>query len=455
MPASPLHQILRQFPFGPGTTCGCGRAHALAARQVLVGDGALADSAALLRQLRGDGPSLWVLSDGNTEAAAADRWKRAVSAARIGSRVLPAVPRPIPTAALVEELSAEVRSAAPDLLVGVGAGVISDLVKGVSSATGIPNWCVATAPSVDAYGSATSAIRVAGYHRSLPARPSEVIVCDLAVLAAAPPLLFLAGLGDLLAKFLASLDWRLAHLITGEHLCEALAGYALGSARAAIEAASAWRVRPHEAVRALTEASLVSGLTMQAMGSSRPAASAEHTIAHFWEMSGAVGAEALDLHGILAGAASRIVLRGYAAWYRALPGVRLDAPGRLVAFDEEPGWEAVLEPGLQPYREVVREQQRGQALDRAELGRRLQAFGRERERLSARAAPLLEELAGAVAVLEALGFPFALETLRISEPHRLLPVRNVRLLRRRYTTFDLAYELGQEDELLAAIGPVG
>jgi glycerol-1-phosphate dehydrogenase [NAD(P)+] len=455
MPGSPLHQFLRQFPCSPGAACGCGRAHALSVRQVLVGDHALTDSAALLRRLRGDGPSLWVLSDENTEAAAADRWKHAVSAARIVSRVLPAVPRPIPTAALVEELSAEVRSTAPDLLVGVGAGVISDLVKSVSTATGIPSWCVATAPSVDAYGSATSAIRVAGYHRSLPVRPSEVIVCDLSVIAAAPPLLFLAGLGDLLAKFLASLDWHLAQAMTGEHLCEALAGYALGSARAAIEAASAWRVRPHEAVRALTEACLVSGLAMQAMGGSRPAASAEHTIAHFWEMSGAVGAEALDLHGILAGAAGRLVLRGYAAWYRELPGVTLNVARRLAAFDEEPSWEALLEPGLQPYREVVGEQQRGRALDRAELGRRLEAFGRERERLTARAMPLLDELARAVAVLEELGFPFALETLRISEPRRLLPVRNVRLLRHRYTTFDLAYELGQEHELLGAMGRSG
>jgi hypothetical protein len=34
---------------------------------------------------------------------------------------------------------------------------------------------------------------------------------------------------------------------------------------------------------------------------------------------------------------------------------------------------------------------------------------------------------------------------------RVLLVRNVRLLRDRYTSFDLAYELGMEGEMVAAI----
>lgn len=451
MTTTPLDRLLALF--GPGRTgaCPCGRAHRLGAREVLVSEDALVRSAALLRARHGPSPAVWVLSDGNTEAAAGERWKRGV-AGRLTSHVLPAVPRPVPTEALVASLAAEVRGAAPDLLVGVGAGVVSDLVKAVSHATGRPSWCVATAPSVDAYGSATAAIRVGGYHRSLPVTPSEVIVCDLEVLAAAPRVLFLAGLGDLLAKYLAALDWRLAHAVTGEHLCEPLAGFALGSARAAIEAARAWSARPGEAVRALAEAGLVSGLAMQALGSSRPAASAEHTIAHFWEMAGAVGEEALDLHGLLAGAASRLVLRGYAAWYAALPGLEVDVPARLAAFDAEPPWDAALAPELRPFHGVLAALQREPGLDRAGLARRLEAFGRARGRLCAEAAPLLEELARAVALLEGLGFPFSLDALRLSSPHRLAPVRSVRLLRRRYTTFDLAYELGRERELVAAVG---
>ena len=60
------------------------------------------------------------------------------------------------------------------------------------------------------------------------------------------------------------------------------------------------------------------------------------------------------------------------------------------------------------------------------------------------------QLSEAIRLLEGLGFP-SLGALRIPEAQRLLPVRNVRLLRDRYTSFDLSYELGMEREIVAAI----
>jgi glycerol-1-phosphate dehydrogenase [NAD(P)+] len=321
----------------------------------------------------------------------------------------------------------------------------------VSLDTGVPNWCVATAPSVDAYTSATSAIRVAGYHQPVPAGISEVIVCDLEVMTRAPRPLFLAGLGDLLAKFIANLDWNLARMVTGEHFCETMAGFALGSARKAIQAARERESHPLEAARSLTDAVLVSGLAMQALGGSRPAASAEHTIAHHWEMAGAVGSKRLDLHGILVGAASRLVLRGYEEYYRHLADAELDVGHRLAAYEEEIPWDERLEGGLLPFKTKIAGEMRGRTFDRAVLARRLESFLREKERIVAAAEPLLAELSEAMRLLESLGFPFSLGELGIPGPARMLPVRNLRLLRNRYTTFDLAYELGREEELIGTI----
>src|SRR6266403_201755 len=213
--------------------CPCGNVHRLPPVELILGEGALESSARTLLRSYGAGKSVWALSDERTEAAAGEGWKRATRTARISSRILPGDPPPVPTIELAGALAAEVRALAPDLLVGVGSGVVSDLVKKVSLDAGLPNWCIATAASVDAYGSARSAIRVAGYHRAVPARPSEVIVCDLEVLVRAPRRLFLAGLGDLLAKYLASLDWRLAARVTGETYCDVVGGFALGSARRA------------------------------------------------------------------------------------------------------------------------------------------------------------------------------------------------------------------------------
>ncbi len=451
MPPFFFQELLSRFDGEGAFSCPCGREHRLGVREVLLQEDALERSADLLRQRYGSAPALWVLSDEHTEAAAAARWKSGVRASRIASRVLPGDPRPVPTMALVEELSAEVRALSPNLLVSVGSGVLSDLVKKVSLDAGVPNWCVVTAPSVDAYGSGTSAVRVAGYHQAVPAGISEVIVCDPQIISRAPRTLFLAGLGDLLAKFLANLDWNLARLVAGEHFCETMAGFALGSAREALEAARALESDPLQAARSLTDAVLVSGFAMQALGGSRPAASAEHTIAHFWETVNAVRREEYDLHGILVGAASRLVLCGYEEYYRRLAEAEPDVERRLAAYERELPWEARLEDGLRPFQRNVAEVMRSRALDRSVLALRLEAFLREKERVVALAGPLLGELSGAVRLLEGFGFPFRLGELGVAEPHRLLPVRNLRLLRNRYTTFDLAYELGMEEELMGPI----
>ncbi|WP_224364697.1 iron-containing alcohol dehydrogenase [Hyalangium versicolor] len=451
MSTSSLRTLLARLGPDGVLACTCGRQHHIAVRQVLVSEDALRESAGLLRRERGNSPALWVLSDEHTEAAAGQQWKTAVSASRIVSRILPGEPRPIPTLALVDELTQEVKTHSPDLLISVGSGVISDLVKKVSLNTGIPNWCVVTAPSVDAYSSMTSAIRIAGYHQAVPARPSEVIVCDLGVIGQAPRPLFLAGLGDLLAKYLAHLDWSLARTVTRELLCDTIAGLALSSAREALAAARAWESHPIEAARSLTEAALVSGFAMQALGSSRPAASAEHTIAHFWEMAGAVAEEEHDLHGLLVGAACRLVLPGYVDWYRKLAEVDFDVEERLAALEREPPWDARLEAEIAPFRHKMAEEMRGRAFDRAALGQRLEAFAQNRTHLQTMAEPLLKELSGAIELLTGAGFPFSLGELGIHERYRLLPVRHVRLLRNRYTTFDLAHELGREDSLVATI----
>src|SRR6266404_2818020 len=439
--SDPSHPFLDELRARLGSErCPCGNVHRLPPVEVILGEGALESSARTLLRSYGAGKSVWVLSDERTEAAAGEGWKRATRTARISSRILPGDPPPVPTIELAGELAAEARALAPDLLVGVGSGVVSDLVKKVSLDAGLPNWCIATAASVDAYGSARSAIRVAGYHRAVPARPSEVIVCDLEVLVRAPRRLFLAGLGDLLAKYLASLDWRLAARVTGETYCDVVGGFALGSARRAIDAARAWESDPEAALTALAEAALVSGFVMQAFGSSRPAASAEHTVAHFWET---------------VGAATKLLLPGYTAWLGAAGGLarleELDFDERVFALEREPPWEATLEPALGPWRHAIAEEQQRKVLDRSMITRRLQAVVREKEHILAFAEPLLAELAKAVETLEGLGFPFSLQTLRIAQPQRLLPVRNVRLLRDRYTTFDLAHELGREGELLAAV----
>jgi glycerol-1-phosphate dehydrogenase [NAD(P)+] len=426
--------------------CDCGARHRLLTRDIVVSGDAFTRSADLLEKRYGR-PLVYVLSDENTEAAAGDRWKSAVRARSIHSKILPGTPKPAPTDELTHALLSEVRRVAPDVLVSIGSGVLSDLGKMVSLDAGIPNWCVATAASVDAYTSATSAIHTGGYHRAVPARPSEVVVCDLEVIGRAPQRLLLAGLGDLLAKFPAHLDWVLAHRVAGDPFCETLSSFALGSARQALEAARTVGSDADGAIRLLTDAALVSGLAMQALGGSRPAASAEHTVAHFWDAAGAVKREDLALHGIEVGAATRLLLPGYQSFYGELTSIECDVAARLADLENEPRWQDRLDETMRPFEARLVEENRDRTWDRAVLLRRLAAFERARHDLARIAEPLLAELAGAIRVLEGLGFPFDLRSLGIESELRSSAVRYARLLRNRYTTFDLAYELGREDAL--------
>jgi glycerol-1-phosphate dehydrogenase [NAD(P)+] len=428
--------------------CSCGALHRLSTRSVMVSVEAFRDAARLLADTRGSRVRLWVLSDENTEAAAADRFKSLVNAARIVSRVLPGKPRVHPTEELAQELAREAGGASVDLIVAIGSGVISDLGKRASLLSGLPNWCVATAPSVDAYGSATAAITINGYHGTVPARISEVVVADLDVISRAPRLMFHAGMGDLLAKFFAHLDWNLARVMTGEDYCPLVADTALESARLALDAARRLDDDHAEATRTLTDAGLSSSFTMQATGGSRPAASAEHTLAHYWETSHSAANGDIDLHGILAGAASRIILPLYDAFYRRLEGYSPDVPGRLEAFEDERPWQDTLEKGMVPFRDKVAEEMAGRSFDKAVLAERLGRFAANREWIIQNARGLLGELASSVRLLEKIGCPFTPSKLGIRRDDILMPLRNVRLLRRRYSSFDLAYELGLEETLM-------
>jgi glycerol-1-phosphate dehydrogenase [NAD(P)+] len=442
-----FNDFLSRFDAQGELSCACGKRHRIQTRTAIVSVGAIEESAALLARTYGSSVRLWVLSDDNTEAAAAARWKSAVRTARTVSRVLPGRPRLHPTDKLVDRLAAEVREHAPALLIAVGSGVISDLVKRVSLITQLPNWCVATAPSVDAYSSATAAITVNGFHGALPARVSEVIACDLDVMRAAPREMFLAGLGDLLAKLLAHLDWNMSRVVTGEEYCPLIAATALDSARSALSSVPGLGRDDGESARTLTDAALSSGFAMQAGGGSRSAASAEHTMAHFWESTHAAHNSRFDLHGILAGAASRMVLPAYRSLYERLRDFQPDATARLRAYGDEPAWGAVIEEGVRPFWERVKEEMAGRRLDSDVLAAHLEAFRAGRAEILGLAHHMLSELGSAVQTLEGIGFPFSLIDLGIDAEAALLPFRNVRLLRRRYSSFDLAYELGLEGVL--------
>jgi glycerol-1-phosphate dehydrogenase [NAD(P)+] len=321
----------------------------------------------------------------------------------------------------------------------------------ISQDLDIPNWCVPTAPSVDAYSSGTSTLKLPYRHKTEPARPAELILADLDVLGKAPQLLFLSGVGDLLAKYLSYLDWRLSALITGETICEKTAGLCLESARQALAAVETLAGDRRGAVYCLTDAILLSGLAMQALVSSRPASSAEHTIAHYWELDRGVGNSNMELHGLLVGVSSGILLLLYKELYGDSSLWGFDLEDRLRQLDSEPGWEQSLSPEVGRFHQQMREEMEACEGSRAMFRSRLETVLNNRDSILELAGSLLKELEQAIAVLGDIGFPFHLSDYDFDPERALVPIRYIRYLRNRYSSFNLMHEVGAEQRVLGVL----
>ena len=61
------------------------------------------------------------------------------------------------------------------------------------------------------------------------------------------------------------------------------------------------------------------------------------------------------------------------------------------------------------------------------------------------------ELEQAVAILEDIGFPFRFSDYRFDPVRALVPIRYVRFLRNRYSSFNLMHEVGVEQKVLGLL----
>jgi len=184
-------------------------------------------------------------------------------------------------------------------VVGLGGGKALDTAKYVAFLARLPYYAVPTSLSNDGFCSPQASLTVRGQRRSLPAALPRGVVIDTGVCRDAPRILTLSGVGDLVAKFTAVRDWKLAFHTTGEAIDDFAALLSDGSIHS-------FRGHPAfdlEGIQLLATGLLLNGIAMEIAGSSRPASGSEHLISH-----------ALDaistrprLHGLQVGVASYLV----------------------------------------------------------------------------------------------------------------------------------------------------
>jgi glycerol-1-phosphate dehydrogenase [NAD(P)+] len=151
-----------------------------------------------------------------------------------------------------------------------------------------------------------------GFKKTFTAVAPKIVVADLDIISKAPAFLTSSGFGDMIGKFIALADWKIAHELTGEYFCPVIHDMTLDATRAVMESAEDIKNGDISAFEKLMYGLLMSGLAMQLLGNSRCASGAEHHISHLIEMEPeGLGVHSDALHGEKVGVGTLIASNEY------------------------------------------------------------------------------------------------------------------------------------------------
>ena len=280
--------------------CSCGRSHQMNTRAAVIEAGCLKDFDRYLEEY-GLGGKLAAIYDENTYNAKNMVRPKAGQEIILNPENLHANEKATET--VLKQLDSDVK-----LLAAVGSGTIHDTTRYCANKLGIPFIACPTAASVDGFCSTVSAMTWGGYKKTMPGVAPEIVLADVDVIKEAPMNLALSGIGDILGKYTALADWKIAHALNGEFFCPTIEKMTRDAVKAVHDCCEKVCDRDEHAMEQLTYGLLLSGLAMQLMGNSRPASGAEHHISHLIEMQPPVlDVNSSALHGEKVGVGTALV----------------------------------------------------------------------------------------------------------------------------------------------------
>lgn len=236
--------------------------------------------------------------------------------------------------------------------IAVGAGTINDLVKMAAHRHGIAYSCIATAPSMNGYTSAIAAILSAGVKTTQPCTPPVAVLADPAVMANAPYRMIASGIGDLYSKPVSNADWRLSHRLLGTPHSPIVMEIIEAGGQLLDGVAPRLPSRDVDAVALLTGSLMLSGLAMQAAGSSQTASGGEHLISHYIDMTSVAFGLSHDFHGCQV-AVGTLATSALYEHVRGLDPRNIDVEKCVAAYPDWASHEATLRRRFGPLAESV------------------------------------------------------------------------------------------------------
>jgi len=245
-------------------------------REVIVGTDILGTIGETCRRLGFDGTAL-IITGPKAYNIAGKKAIESLAAVGLSSDYMTVDRSTMEYVKLAEERIAERK---PCLVLGVGGGKDIDVAKLSSANMKIPFISIPTTASHDGISSPYASIK--GFDRpySVKGQAPVAILADAKLIAESPYRLLASGCGDIIAKYTAVRDWRLAHKIKNEYYGDYAADLALMSAKLVMKNAQAIRNRSQEGIRTVIEALISCGVAMSIAGSTRPCSGSEHLFSH-------------------------------------------------------------------------------------------------------------------------------------------------------------------------------
>jgi glycerol-1-phosphate dehydrogenase [NAD(P)+] len=332
-----------------------------------------------------------------------------------------------------------------DLIIAVGSGTINDLCKFISYKMGIHYMIVATAPSMDGYASNVAPLIVNRLKYTFEAALPKAIIADTNILAEAPYSMIIAGVGDILGKYVCFTDWKLSSIVTGEYYCNVVEELVRNSIELVVEGLSKIKEREKQAIAVLMEALVLSGIAMSFVGNSRPASGSEHHLSHFWEMMFLQSNRHCALHGTKVGVGTVIALKLYEG-IRSFPAnlEGLEEPN----FDEEAWKQNIMNVYGPAAKQVIElEDSTNKNSNEAVLNRRkaLKEHAEEIKLLITRL-PKSEEV---IEMLKSIDAPYLPEQIQVDPEMLQNSILYAKEIRNRYGVLQLLFDLNELDRFLA------
>lgn len=285
--------------------CSCGRTHTAPLKFVSVRKDALEDLPKFMNEL--GFKSAYLISDSITYKIAGEKCMDILAQAGIKAQIIQLQHMGFDEATLGELVINMPMDC--DLVVAVGTGTINDMTRYFSYKMCRPFFTVATAAPMDGFASSIAAIHVNNLKTTFDAQTPTCIIGDTEILKGAPYSMIAAGLGDLVGKATCLCDWRLAHIITGEHSCENIIRLVQDNVNHVLESADAAKDRDPKVLGNIMEGLVLAGVAMSLYGNSRPASGCEHHMSHYWETIFAQRGERPVPHGTQVSVGTVLVLK--------------------------------------------------------------------------------------------------------------------------------------------------